>query len=470
MSLYRYPINLTADDKRLILQFFDVGAERTKKVLERILAFEEKEVKSILSKTLKDFQKRHKFFNEIVNQNFGKVKKYIPKNKSISADRKKLIGLYFSKEYSIEASSLFNPSIVIHPNQKGLKSGEKRFIISLRSTGEGHISSIEFRTGIIDKKFNIKLDKFSNYVSLPSIDEKYQFKKEELKSYSNHFKTKDEKLYKLLPEVFTKKQFIQITEKHFKNSPLSFDNSFLYDYVESNYSLRFPKSLEFNEQVIFPYSKSESVGMEDIRFVKFNDRSSKYYGTYTAYNGKTFRVQLIETTDFKNFQVRTLHGKAVQDKGMALFPRKINNKYWMISRQGGVNISIMNSDSLYRWDELEVLKTPKYSWEAIQLGNCGSPIEIDEGWLLITHAVGTVRTYVISACLLDKNNPRKIIGHLREPLISPNKNEREGYVPNVVYSCGSILINGELIIPFAKSDSATSFARISLSELLKKMK
>jgi predicted GH43/DUF377 family glycosyl hydrolase len=470
MPLYRYPINLTADVKKVILQFFDVGSERTKKVLDRILAFEEKEVKIVLTKTFKEFQKRHKFFNEIVNQNFEKVKKYIPNGKRISGDRKKLIGLYFSKEYSIEASSLFNPSIVIHPNQNGLKAGETRFIISLRSTGEGHISSIEFRTGIIDKKFNIKLDKYSNYDSLPFVDEKSKFKKEELKSYTSYFKSNDKKFYKLLPSTFTKKEFIQIAEKHFANSTLSIDNSFLFDFVESNYTLKFPNSLEFNEQVIFPYSKSESVGMEDIRFVKFNDRSSKYYGTYTAYNGKTFRVQLIETGDFKKFHVRTLHGKAVQDKGMALFPRKINNKYWMISRQGGVNISVMNSENLYRWDELEVLKTPKYSWEVIQLGNCGSPIEIDEGWLLITHAVGAVRTYVISACLLDKNDPRKIIGCLREPLISPNKTEREGYVPNVVYSCGSILLNGELIIPFAKSDSATSFARISLSELLKKMK
>lgn len=471
MLVYCYPIDLTANNKRVILQSFDLGEERTKKTLGRIIRLSEDEVTKTLKKTFKDFEKRHRNFKKIVKDNFENIQKYLPPNKSISNNRKLLIGLFFSKEYSVEAASLFNPSIVLHPNQRNLKNGEVRFILSLRSTGEGHLSSIEFRTGIIDKKLKIRLEKSSGFVSLSKVIEEVPFNKENLKIHKKYFNRIDEKIYETLPLKFTKQKFLKLLNERFPSTDLDSSDSFLIDYIESNYSMGFPKNIDIGEQVIFPYSKSETVGMEDVRFVKFKEGSfSRYYGTYTAYDGRSFKVQLLETNNFKKFKVKSLHGKAVQDKGMALFPRKINDKYWMISRQGGVNISIMNSDNLYQWDEYETMVKPKYSWEIIQLGNCGSPIEIREGWLLITHAVGTMRKYVISACLLDKNNPGKIIGRLSEPLISPSGKDREGYVPNVVYSCGAIVLNDNVIIPYAKSDSATSFARVSLSELLKKMK
>ncbi len=469
MLVYRYPIDLAANNKRVILKFFNMGEERTKQTLERIIRLSEDEVTKTLKKTLREFEKRHRNFKSIIKSNLENVQKYLPPNKLISNNRKFLIGLFFSKEYSVEAASLFNPSIVLHPNQRNLKNDEVRFILSLRSTGEGHLSSIEFRTCVIDKRLNIRLEKSSSFVSLPKVNEEVPFDKQELRVHKKYFNRIDKKIFETLPQSFTKQNFFKLLNEHFPNSDSN--NSFLVDYMESNYSMSFPKNVHLDEQVIFPYSKSETVGMEDVRFVKFKEENfSKYYGTYTAYNGRSFRVQLLETKDFKKFEVRSLHGKAVQDKGMALFPRKINNKYWMISRQGGVNISIMSSDNLYQWDEYEVMKKPEYSWETIQLGNCGSPIEINEGWLLITHAVGTMRKYVISACLLDKNNPKKIIGCLSEPLISSIGKDREGYVPNVVYSCGSMVMGDHVIIPYAKSDSATSFARVRLSELLKKMK
>jgi predicted GH43/DUF377 family glycosyl hydrolase len=229
--------------------------------------------------------------------------------------------------------------------------------------------------------------------------------------------------------------------------------------------------VHLNEKVIFPYSRGERMGMEDARFVKFeNEGQYCYYGTYTAYDGKHIKTQLLETTDFDVFKIRTLYGAAVSDKGMALFPEKVNGKYAMISRQGGENINIMFSDNLYFWEDFQILMEPHYQWEFVQVGNCGSPIKTTKGWLLLTHGVGTMRTYVISAILLDLHDPTRIIGRLDKPLLEADENEREGYVPNVVYTCGFLLHGNHLIIPYALSDSATAFATIALNEILKEMK
>jgi predicted GH43/DUF377 family glycosyl hydrolase len=309
-----------------------------------------------------------------------------------------------------------------------------RFIMSLRATGEGHISSIEFREGIIKNDLSISLSETSRYCSIP----------------------KDVKYYKK-----------NVLNKKLKLTNQSEDS--INDILDSNYSCRFEDEVPINERVLFPVSKSECVGMEDARFVKFvEENNSTYYGTYTAYNGKSFRTQLLQSNDFLNFNISTLQGEAIKDKGMAIFPRKINNKYVITSRQDGENLFIMSSKNIYYWEKAEKLKTPELPWEYIQIGNCGSPIETDQGWILITHAVGPMRRYVISAILLDLENPEKIIGTLSEPLIEPNKKEREGYVPNVVYSCGSMIHNNHIVIPYAYSDSASGFARVNISKLLTK--
>ncbi len=241
--------------------------------------------------------------------------------------------------------------------------------------------------------------------------------------------------------------------------------------MDTNYELEASSNVHLNEKVIFPYSRGESMGMEDARFVKFeNEGQYCYYGTYTAYDGKHIKTQLLETTEFDVFKIRTLYGAAVSDKGMALFPEKVNGKYAMISRQGGENINIMFSDNLYFWEDFQILMEPHYQWEFVQVGNCGSPIKTTKGWLLLTHGVGTMRTYVISAILLDLHDPTRIIGRLDKPLLEADENEREGYVPNVVYTCGFLLHGNHLIIPYALSDSATAFATIALDEILKEMK
>ncbi len=241
----------------------------------------------------------------------------------------------------------------------------------------------------------------------------------------------------------------------------------LEEYMDLNYELENSPSIPIMEKVIFPNAKGEVMGMEDVRFVQFTDAGkSCYYGTYTAYNGRQIRTQLIETTDFVKFKIRTLNGPAISDKGMALFPEKVNGKYVMISRQGGEKMQIMFSDDLYYWEKYQTLMEPVFSWELLQLGNCGSPIRTEKGWLLLTHGVGAMRKYVISAILLDLQDPSRIIGRLDKPLIEADEIEREGYVPNVVYTCGLMLHGGLLIIPYAVSDSATGFVTIPLNELL----
>lgn len=434
--IQRLTPKLFPDPKRVLLQFFELNPARTKKVIQRVSSLDEKEVINILNKVFNDFSKRHKNFEEIILSNFKKVEKYIQSPDLMSRDRKMLIGSYFSKEYSISAAALFNPSMVPHPDQSKIEKDSLRFVMSLRATGEGHISSIEFREGIIDKNSEVHLQKKSRYITQPKI---IKLKQDEI----------------LIEKL-----------KYTANS-----KSEIKDLLDSNYICNFSDDVQLSERVLFPYSKSESVGMEDARFVRFNDKNDfTYFGTYTAYNGRKFRTQIIETKDFRNFKIGTLHGNAISDKGMALFPRKINNKYVITSRQDSENIFIMLSDNIYYWNDAKIIKSLDQPWEYIQVGNCGSPIETNKGWILITHAVGPMRKYVISAVLLDLENPSKVIGSLTDPLIEPNEEEREGYTPNVVYSCGSLVHRNNLIIPYAFSDSACGFASIKIPELLKKFK
>lgn len=420
---------------KVVLLPFELNEARTKRVINMVSFLEESEVQKVLNKVFKEFSKRHRYFEDIIFSSYLQNEKYIPKPITFNKERKMLLGSYFSKEYSICSAALFNPSIVVHPDQSGIDKDSLRFVLSLRATGEGHISSTVFREGTIDKNSNVLLSDELGYSTLP-------------------------KYTKLSSEVI----------KHKKKNYVNRSLFTLQDLLESNYNCSFTENIPMGERVLFPHSKSESVGMEDARFVQFLDKDEQiYFGTYTAYNGKSFRTQIIKTKDFQNLEIRTLHGKAIKDKGMALFPRKINNKFVMVSRQDSENILLMSSNDVYCWNNMSVIKKPTLPWEYIQVGNCGSPIETDAGWILITHAVGPMRKYVMSAILLDLENPSKVIGVLNEPLIEPNNNEREGYVPNVVYSCGSITHKENLIIPYAHSDSACGFAKVKIKRLLEKM-
>ena len=426
-------IKIKPNAKRVILQELSLNELRAKNVISKILGLDKIEVSIILKKVIDDFSTRHIKLEDKLLNNYSKMSQNIKDADSLSIEQKMLLGAYFSKEYSIEAAALFNPSIVLLPASN--EDDDKiDFVMSLRATGEGHISSIEFINGsVCDSRITIenptgfcetgKCEKDDNHIN-------------ELKN-------------------------LLVNDESYKEN----------NYLDANYNLSFDEKLKLNERVIFPHSPDESMGMEDLRLVKFTENEKvKYYGTYTAYNGKSFRVQLLETVDFQKFNVRTLHGKAVVDKGMALFPRKIDNKYMMIGRQDGENLYFMQSDNLYYWENKKKFIQPTLPHEFIQIGNCGSPIETSEGWILLLHGVGPMRTYVLGACLLDLNNPHKVLGYLNEPLLFADKEEREGYVPNVVYTCGVIRHKENLIIPYAQSDSSSSFCITSINELLNSMK
>lgn len=476
----RKPITIQADNSRVITKPFIPGPDhRIKEVVNRVLGLSDEEVETLLQQVLWDFSGRHRHFKEALINNYKKIKHCVPSSDSITMETRLLLGSYFTCEYSVEAAALFNPSIVLHPNQKELPEGSVRFIMSFRATGEGHISSIEFRSGKIDSEGNMDFDPVSNYVETPELCQDKLYNKHLFGLKLTEMRASNEVTSHMLGELDEVFTFDQLQGKIAKlQSASDFDPGHKRDAIEmamwlarSNYEIKFRDDHRISERVIFPVSENESKGIEDARFVHFtdDDDSVTYYATYTAYNGFVVLPQLITTKDFITFKVDTLNGKAVQNKGMALFPRKIDGKYVMLSRQDGVNNHIMFSENIHFWQESEIIQTPTHPWEFIQIGNCGSPIETDEGWLLLTHGVGAMRKYSIGIELLDLNDPSRMIGRLDEPILVPTDGEREGYVPNAVYSCGAMIHNDELIIPFAMADQRTSVATISVPEVLSLM-
>lgn len=468
------------DKTRVIARFFKPRSDdRVRNIINKVLALKEAKVRSLLTQVLRDFSGRHKNIEEILKKHFNEIKGYIDHPDQLSAERKSLIGSYFTMEYSIEAAALFNPSVVIYPKQNDLDQGQTRIIFSFRATGEGHISSIVFRSAVIDKNNDIFLEPVSRYVATPNIvlDPAYNkmifARKLKEAGLDNDI---SRTILDRLTDEFTFSQIQEVMkglkqENLFPQTEMEVIIDHIYWLARSNYEAEFPPDYLISERVLFPVSANESNGLEDARFVRFidTDGQATYYATYTAYNGLDILPQIIETEDFHHFKMITLNGRMVQNKGMALFPRKINSKYAMISRVDGENLYLMYSDNIHFWNEAVKIQEPDKPWELVQIGNCGSPIETAKGWILLTHGVGPMRKYCIGAELLDLADPSKIIGRLNEPLISPPEEERDGYVPNVVYSCGSIIRNGDLIIPYATSDYVSHLAIISVEELLKKM-
>jgi predicted GH43/DUF377 family glycosyl hydrolase len=398
--------------------------------------------------------------------------------KPLSRARQMLIGAYFTHEYSLESAALFNPSIVWHPDQSGLAQGCRRFVLSLRATGEGHISSIAFRSGVIDADRRVHIDPPAPFASAPEIAPHSGYDKSVSEQTALEHALSDGLTQALaggLGDSFSLAEFkAKFRDGLCREQPDSDRHATAQDIfalARANYEAVFASDLALSERVLFPYSATESNGMEDARFVAFHndDESVIYYATYTAYDGRRIRPQLLETADFCRFRIRTLDGPAVQNKGMALFPHKIDGQYAMISRQDNENLFLMLSEDLYFWQDKELLLPPAFPWEFVQIGNCGPPIETEAGWLVLSHGVGAMHEYVLGAFLLDLNEPSQVIGRLREPLLSPTESERDGYVPNVVYSCGAVVHGRELIIPYAMSDYASSFATVSLDELLREL-
>ena len=483
VSVKRKPIVFYPDPKRTIARFYYTGDDNALQVINKILQLSPEQVFIELSQVLRDFSTRHRQITKVFETNFNNVlhlfKKLKIEPESLSKELKLLIGSYFTHEYSVEAAAYFNPSIIEHPDQYGLEQGQKRIIVSFRATGEGHISSIVFRQGIIDQNNDLhfiepgQLDEMPEHIKRTVYNKQSFIKKlDEMNIRKNIVnlvldKLNDKFLYGELQESVTE------TLKDIALTPTKRKViEEIFWVADSHYEITFSLDTSLSERVIFPVSKSESNGIEDARFVKFTDDDGKviYYATYTAYNGYAILPRLISTRDFYNFKICPMGGKYSQNKDMALFPRKIKGKYVMVGRYDGVNNYIMFSDKINLWKNAKLLQKPSFPWEFIQIGNSGSPVETEEGWLLITHGVGPMRRYSLGAILLDLENPEKVIGHLQYPLMIPNEKEREGYVPNVIYSCGSIIHNNEIIIPYGMSDYATSFATIPIDELLRELK
>ena len=450
-----------------------------RRIVARVMALSDEQVAKLLGQVLGEFADRHENVENIFRKRFAQVKIHLEPDSQPGPERQMLIGAYFTHEYSPESAALFNPSIVPHPDQSGVPRGALRFILSLRATGEGHISSITFRTGMVSAQHRITLAPPVPFAAEPERVPNVAYAKGLFANKLQEAGVQNDFCRRVLDQLH---EDFTLKELHaaLLASGLTADTSDatatraargILLLAESNYEVNFAPDSRVSQRILFPSAPSQSNGIEDARFVRFqNDDGFTYYATYTAYDGKITLPQLLETPDFVHFKFSTLNGPAVQNKGMALFPRKINGQYVMLSRQDDENILLMFSDNIHFWQTPKVLLAPAQPWEFIKIGNCGSPIETDAGWLVLSHGVGAMRKYCLGAFLLDLKDPTRVIGRLGEPLLSPNEAEREGYVPNVVYTCGALLHGHELIIPYAMSDSATTFATLPLDDLLAAMR
>jgi predicted GH43/DUF377 family glycosyl hydrolase len=421
--LNRQALYLRPDPARVVVRPFKLAAEprnhnpadktRANRIVERVLALDPETIITQLAEVLENFQGRHRNLLKRFEARADEMEFAFASHVSFTREQRQLIGAYFLHEYSFEAAALFNPSIVAHPDQASAPAGGRRFILSLRAVGEGHISSLTFRAGAIAPDGSVSVDPTARLASIPRVQKRTAG-----------------------PDG---------------------------DTVE----LIFEPDEDISERVIFPVTESQSNGIEDARFLEFDDGGVKtFYATYTAYSGSAIRSELIETRNFLSFRMSPLTGTASRNKGMCLFPRRIDGKYAMIARHDNENLYLLYSEDLYCWNGGVTILKPQFPWEFVQIGNCGSPIDLDEGWLLLTHGVGPVRKYSIGAVLLDKADPSKVLARSSEPLVRPEPSDREGYVPNVVYTCGGMRHNGRIILPYAVSDTFSNFATIEIAALM----
>ncbi len=452
------------------------GGSRAMAVIDRVLELSDQEVERALARTLARFSDRHRDLTGILEHNFGLVAHRLGAEIKVGPARRRLIGAYFTQEYALEAAALFNPSIVAHPDQAGCPSGEVRFVMSLRAVGEGHLSSIEFRSGTIGSDSGIRFDPPGRFLdtgcprSVPYDRDLFQEKLTEL----GHQDENARFLWSILPSRFTSAELdaalAELSRQHVTRGDSAELAGRARWMAASNYAVDFDEHHQLSERVLWPTGPAESHGMEDARFVRFTDGEDPvYYATYTAFDGSQVAPQLLETSDFRTFTVSQLSGPSARNKGMALFPRRIAGRYAALSRWDRESNAIGYSDDGHRWSEAMTVQAPTRPWELIQLGNCGSPIETPAGWLVFTHGVGPMREYAIGVVLLDLDEPERLIAVLSEPLLVADESEREGYVPNVVYSCGAMIHGETIVLPYGCSDSSVRTATVDLGLLLERL-
>jgi beta-1,2-mannobiose phosphorylase / 1,2-beta-oligomannan phosphorylase len=483
--LKRKDIRFLPVASRVIARFHYVSDERAIHTIHSVMKMSKMEVALALGQVLRDYSLRHRNISRIFFKHFSLVshllKGAIADSDSFDQSQKILIGAYFTNEYSIESTAFFNPSIVEHPDQSETGPSETRVILSFRATGEGHISSIVFRTGILDKKNNLLLEPVGHMLEEAEHIRRYLYDKKSFRSKLEemqdlHAAIPSGLILDQLNERFSYEELVACVEHARKSLPFDSEKETFFTQIiwlaSSHYELEFSLDTNISERVIFPVSANEKNGIEDARFVKFTEDNGQiiYYATYTAYDGSGILPKLMDTRNFYHFRVLPIHGEIAQNKGMAMFPRKIRGKYAMLCRLDGFNNYLAYSNTISIWREATLLQQPEHPWEFIKIGNCGSPIETSEGWLVITHGVGPMREYVLGASLFALDDPGIELGRLKSPLLVPNADEREGYVPNVVYSCGSMIHNDDLIVPYAASDYSSTYATVNLRELLNELK
>ncbi|SEM75110.1 Predicted glycosyl hydrolase, GH43/DUF377 family [bacterium A37T11] len=477
LIIERKPVKVYPDPRRVIARFFFNSEERAIEVVRQVLTLKKQEVFDLISPLLQEYSKRHRNITKILSRHCKKLKKYIQDAGSdyekLDQYKRLLIGAYFTHEYSIESAAFFNPSVVPDPDQSDLEEGELRVILSFRAVGEGHISSLVFRRALINRNNDITVLPAGNYVDEADSIRNVIYNKQLFLKKATEAGV-SQSLVKVIDEKLGERFEYSNLRDAIISTPLkdSVEANRMMSLSDSYREISFSLDTDISDRVIFPISEFERKGIEDARFVRFTKDNGDiiYYATYTAFDGEQIMPKLLQTEDFITFKVSPLHGEGASNKNLALFPRKINGKFAMMSRIDGWNNYLMYSEKINVWENPVKIQSPVYPWEFVQIGNCGSPIETEFGWLVITHAVGPMRRYCISAALLDINHPEKEIGRLQEPLLIPNMDEREGYVPNVLYSCGSIINNGELIIPYGLSDHSSSFATVNLGLLLDRLK
>ena len=483
INLKRSRLTLQPDQSRVLLRPFNPGdTERVDRIIERILSIPDSEVSVLLENLTRDFSERHQQVHRSFQQRFEQVCGNRDSARKLSEQKRLFIGACFLAEYSLESAALFNPSIVPHMDQQELPARALRFVLSLRAIGEGHISSITFRTGVIHPNNEIEIAPPEGFITEARQVPNSTFQRDLFKRKLTELGLNCEfsqRVTDLLSPTFGIDELNSCIHAELQREQHA-DGVLHEDYqvangikmlAQSNYEVQFEHEQKLSQRILFPATPSQSNGIEDARFVRFqnDDESYVYYATFTAFDGKVVMPELVETTDFLRFRFITLNGPAAQNKGMAMFPRKINGRYAMLARHDNESLYLSYSDNIHFWNESKLLFRPEYIWELIQIGNCGSPIETEAGWLVLSHGVGPMRKYCIGAFLLDLNDPSKVIGRLTEPLLEPNETERKGYVPNVVYTCGAIVHNEILFIPYGLADHATGFATVPVKDVLAAM-
>lgn len=477
----RAEVCLAHNPSRVLARLYVPGQElaldtesRVSGVLGRILALSDETVRTTLATVIVRYAGRHRDLDAILRANYARVSHRLPEDADLSDEQLLLIGACFTNEYSVEAAALFNPSAVLHPDQSGLDPGAVRFALSLRAVGEGHISSIEFRSGVVGPGHRLSIDEPGRFIDVgrhvPTTYDRELFRARLAEAGAGT--ESSSLLMRLLPAHFDDETLwgalTALADQRVTRHGALRTAELARRIAACSYEVEFDVDSLLPERVLWPSAPSESQGLEDARFVRFLDDTgtARYLATYTAFDGSQVEPQLIETSDFRRFKISQFAGPAAKNKGMALFPRKIGGHFVALSRWDRESSAIATSADGRVWGEATTLQVPRQPFELIQLGNAGSPIETESGWLVLTHAVGPMREYSLGAILLDIDDPSRVVSALRRPLMVPEDDERDGYVPNVLYSCGALAYGDELLLPYGISDSSVRFAFVSVPLLL----